>query len=124
MTGLNSSIDYENVTFEYEKNVPVLNNFSLHINKGETIALVGNSGGGKSTTVNLLPRFYDVNSGSIKFDGIDIRDYEIDSLRNNISFVFQDNFLFFSHFDSSNLLSLHYFERISLLKKETRQTNP
>lgn len=94
MTGLNSSIDYENVTFEYEKNVPVLNNFSLHINKGETIALVGNSGGGKSTTVNLLPRFYDVNSGSIKFDGIDIRDYEIDSLRNNISFVFQDNFLF------------------------------
>ena len=94
MTGLNSSIDYENVTFEYEENVPVLNNFSLHINKGETIALVGNSGGGKSTTVNLLPRFYDVNSGSIKFDGIDIRDYEIDSLRNNISFVFQDNFLF------------------------------
>lgn len=94
MTSLNSSIDYENVTFEYEKNVPVLINFSLHINKGETIALVGNSGGGKSTTVNLLPRFYDVNSGSIKFDGIDIRDYEIDSLRNNISFVFQDNFLF------------------------------
>lgn len=94
MTGLNSSIDYENVTFEYEENVPVLNNFSLHINKGETIALVGNSGGGKSTTVNLLPRFYDVNSGSIKFDGIDIRNYEIDSLRNNISFVFQDNFLF------------------------------
>lgn len=94
MTGLNSSIDYENVVFEYEENVPVLNNFSLHINKGETIALVGNSGGGKSTTVNLLPRFYDVTSGCIKFDGIDIRDYEIDSLRNNISFVFQDNFLF------------------------------
>ncbi len=94
MTGLNSSIEFENVYFEYEENVPVLKNFSLHVNKGETIALVGNSGGGKSTTVNLLPRFYDVNKGNIKFDGIDIRNLEIDSLRNNISFVFQDNFLF------------------------------
>ncbi len=94
MNGLNSSIEFENVYFEYEENVPVLKNFSLHVNKGETIALVGNSGGGKSTTVNLLPRFYDVNKGNIKFDGIDIRNLEIDSLRNNISFVFQDNFLF------------------------------
>lgn len=94
MTGLNSDINFENVSFEYEEGVPVLKNFTLHINKGETIALVGNSGGGKSTTVNLLPRFYDVKSGAIKFDGKDIRDLELDSLRNNISFVFQDNFLF------------------------------
>lgn len=94
LKGLQSSIDFENVEFEYEENVPVLKNFTLHINKGETIALVGNSGGGKSTTVNLLPRFYDVKNGAIKFDGIDIRDLELDSLRDNISFVFQDNFLF------------------------------
>lgn len=94
MNGLQSSIDFDNVQFEYEENIPVLKNFSLHVNKGETIALVGNSGGGKSTTVNLLPRFYDVKNGSIKFDGIDIRDLELESLRNNISFVFQDNFLF------------------------------
>lgn len=94
LKGLQSSIDFENVEFEYEENVPVLKNFTLHINKGETIALVGNSGGGKSTTVNLLPRFYDVKKGAIKFDGIDIRDLELDSLRDNISFVFQDNFLF------------------------------
>lgn len=94
LTDLNSSIDFENVVFEYEKDVPVLKNFSLHINKGETIALVGNSGGGKSTIVNLLPRFYDIKSGSIKFDGVDIKDIDITSLRNNISFVFQDNFLF------------------------------
>ena len=66
----------------------------MHVNKGETIALVGNSGGGKSTIVNLLPRFYDIKSGSIKFDGIDIKNFDIKSLRNNISFVFQDNFLF------------------------------
>ena len=58
------------------------------------MALVGNSGGGKSTVVSLLPRFYDVKSGSIEFDGIDIRNFDLDSLRNNISFVFQDNFLF------------------------------
>ena len=91
---LNSSIDFENVCFEYEKDRPVLNNINLHVNKGETIALVGNSGGGKSTLVNLLPRFYDVLSGSIKFDGVDIRDISLESLRHNISIVFQDNFLF------------------------------
>ena len=94
MTGLNSAIDFENVWFEYEEGTSVLKGLNLHVAKGETLALVGNSGGGKSTIVNLLPRFYDIKSGSIKFDGIDIRDFEIESLRNNISFVFQDNFLF------------------------------
>lgn len=94
MKGLENSIDYENVEFEYEKDTPVLKDFTLHINKGETIALVGNSGGGKSTAVNLLPRFYDICKGSIKFDGVDIRNLDITSLKNNISFVFQDNFLF------------------------------
>lgn len=89
-----SSIDFENVCFEYEQDRPVLNNINLHVNKGETIALVGNSGGGKSTLVNLLPRFYDVKSGAIKFDGIDIRDITLESLRHHISIVFQDNFLF------------------------------
>jgi len=94
MSDLRNSIDFENVVFEYEEDVPVLKDFSLHVNKGETIALVGNSGGGKSTIVNLLPRFYDIKSGSIKFDSIDIKNFDINSLRNNISFVFQDNFLF------------------------------
>ena len=94
INGLEHSIDFENVYFEYEKDIPVLKNLSLHVKKGETIALVGNSGGGKSTTVNLLPRFYDVIKGAVKFDGIDIRNIELESLRDNISFVFQDNFLF------------------------------
>lgn len=94
MRTLNSGITFENVYFEYEENTPVLKNFNLNVSKGETIALVGNSGGGKSTTVNLLPRFYDIKSGSIKFDGVNIKDYELNSLRENISFVFQDNFLF------------------------------
>ncbi|HIT92656.1 MAG TPA: ABC transporter ATP-binding protein [Candidatus Stercorousia faecigallinarum] len=94
LKGLNNSIDFKNVCFEYEEGTPVLKNFNLHINKGETIALVGNSGGGKSTVVSLLPRFYDVKTGSIEFDGIDIRKFDLQTLRNNISFVFQDNFLF------------------------------
>ena len=89
-----NSITFEDVCFEYEEGHPVLNNINLQVNKGETIALVGNSGGGKSTLVNLLPRFYDVKSGAIKFDGIDIRDISLESLRHHISIVFQDNFLF------------------------------
>ena len=88
------SIEFKNVNFEYDKGVLVLKNFNLSINPKETIALVGNSGGGKSTVVNLLPRFYDVASGSICINGIDIKDYDIVSLRNKISFVFQDNYLF------------------------------
>ena len=94
MNGLNNSIEFKNVSFEYEPETPVLKNFSLKVNKNETIALVGNSGGGKSTVVSLLPRFYDVKKGSILFDGVDIRNFDLNSLRNNISFVFQDNFLF------------------------------
>lgn len=94
LNGLNSSIDFKNVNFEYEQDTLVLKDFSLHVNKGETIALVGNSGGGKSTVVSLLPRFYDVTSGEIDFDGVDIRNFNLDELRQNISFVFQDNFLF------------------------------
>ena len=94
LADLNNCIDFKNVYFEYEKGVPVLKDFSLHINKGETIALVGNSGGGKSTVVSLLPRFYDVTSGAIEFDGVNIKDFELDNLRSKISFVFQDNFLF------------------------------
>lgn len=89
-----STISFKNVSFEYIPQRPVLRNINLDIKKGETIALVGNSGGGKTTIVNLLPRFYDVVSGSISIDGVDIRDYTLESLRDNIAVVFQDNFLF------------------------------
>ncbi len=87
-------ISYKDVSFEYIKDRPVLKNFNLEIKVGQNIAFVGNSGGGKTTTVNLLPRFYDITSGSLEIDGIDIRDYEIDSLRDQIAIVFQDNVLF------------------------------
>ncbi len=94
LKNIEHNITFENVFFEYEENKPVLKDVSFEIKKGEVLALVGNSGGGKSTIVNLLPRFYDIQSGSIKIDGQDIRNYTLNSLRNNISEVFQDNFLF------------------------------
>ena len=94
LSGLKERIEFKNVNFEYEEGVPVLKNLNLSVAKNETIALVGNSGGGKSTVVSLLPRFYDVTEGAIEFDGVNIKDYTVTSLRDNISFVFQDNFMF------------------------------
>lgn len=87
-------IEFQDVSFEYIKDVPVLKHINLTVKKGETIAIVGNSGGGKTTLVSLLPRFYDATSGAIKIDGTDIRDFTLKSLRQNIGVVFQDNFLF------------------------------
>jgi len=94
LTSVKEGVVLENVYFEYVENTPVLKNINLKANVGETVAIVGNSGGGKTTIANLIPRFYDVKSGAVKIDGIDIRDYSISSLRENISVVFQDNFLF------------------------------
>ncbi len=94
MKDFNDKIEFKNVCFEYLPDQPVLKNLNLSVRKNETLAIVGNSGGGKSTLVNLIPRFYDIKSGSITFDGIDIRDFSINSLRHNIAMVFQDNFLF------------------------------
>ncbi len=94
MKELDRNIKFENINFEYIEGHSVLKNINLTINKNETLAIVGNSGGGKSTIVNLLPRFYDIKSGSIKFDDIDVRKFSLKSLRDNIAMVFQDNFLF------------------------------
>ena len=91
---IKNSIEFKDVCFEYIKGKPVLKHINLKAKVGQTVALVGNSGGGKSTIVSLLPRFYDVKSGAILVDGKDIRDFDIDSLRDHIAIVFQDNFLF------------------------------
>jgi len=87
-------IEYKDVSFSYVKGKTVLDHINLKIKIGETIAFVGNSGGGKTTLVNLLPRFYDVTGGKVMIDGVDIRELDIDSLRDKIAIVFQDNFLF------------------------------
>ncbi|MBO1001507.1 ABC transporter ATP-binding protein [Pseudogracilibacillus auburnensis] len=92
---VHGDISIQNVSFQYnEDESKVLNNIHVHVEKGETVALVGMSGGGKSTLISLIPRFYDVTEGSIKVDGIDIRDVTQRSLRNNIGMVLQDNILF------------------------------
>ena len=100
LEGINDLISYENVSFSYSINDDengenqVLSNLSFTIKKGTTVALVGPSGGGKTTICHLLPRFYEINSGSIKIDGTDIRDFTRYSLRKNIGIVQQDVFLF------------------------------
>ncbi len=94
LKNVKDGVALENVWFEYIKDTPVLKGINLCAHVGETVAIVGNSGGGKTTIANLIPRFYDVTSGAIKIDGVDIRDLTISSLREHISVVFQDNFLF------------------------------
>ena len=94
LEGVKQGIQIENVGFSYTKGVEVLRNINLDVKVGEMIALVGNSGGGKSTLVSLIPRFYDAQKGSIKIDGVDIREFSLHDLRQNIAVVFQDNFLF------------------------------
>jgi subfamily B ATP-binding cassette protein MsbA len=88
-----SKIVYENVSFAYNS-APVLNNITLEIKKGQTVALVGQSGSGKTTMVDLLPRFYDVSDGRITIDGKDLRDLNLNDLRNLIGYVNQEPILF------------------------------
>ncbi len=88
-----TNINFQNISFKYEDEY-VLKDFSLKIPKGKTVALVGQSGSGKSTLANLITRFYDINSGEILIDGIDIRDLTKKSLRNQLGIVTQDAILF------------------------------
>ena len=94
LNGVRDGIRYRDVSFSYETGKEVLKHVSLDIPAGASVAFVGSSGGGKTTFVNLLPRFYDVTGGSVSIDGTDIRDIGLDDLRKNIAVVFQDNFLF------------------------------
>ena len=93
MKGFDNSIEFRNVTFKYNDTI-ILNNINLRIEKGKTVALVGSSGAGKSTFVDMIPRFHDVTAGEILIDGINIKDYKIESLRKQMSFVTQEPVLF------------------------------
>lgn len=94
LTGVKQGIKFEHVSFGYNKGREILHDINLDIPIGHTVALVGNSGGGKTTVSSLLPRLYDVQKGSIKIDGVDIKNISQASLRKQIAMVFQDNFLF------------------------------
>ncbi|MCU5378293.1 ABC transporter ATP-binding protein/permease [Bacillus cereus] len=91
---VHGDIQYSNITFGYENKEPILNDISLKIHAGETVAFVGPSGAGKTTLCSLLPRFYEQSSGSIQIDGIDTKDMTLSSLRKQIGIVQQDVFLF------------------------------
>lgn len=88
------AVDFEHVGFSYEEGTDVLNDVSFHIEPGETIALVGPTGAGKTTIVNLISRFYDIQKGVIRIDGHDIKEVSIESLRKQMGIMTQDNFLF------------------------------
>ncbi|MCC6500853.1 MAG: ABC transporter ATP-binding protein [Anaerolineales bacterium] len=94
MPPIKGLVEFTNATHSYEDGVPVLKDVSFTAQPGQTIAIVGPTGAGKTTIINLLPRFYDVSSGSVKIDGIDVRDVTMKSLREQIGIVLQDTFLF------------------------------
>ena len=91
---LKGEISFQNIVFSYKENEPVINDISFDVHAGETIAIVGATGAGKSTIINLLSRFYDINQGAISVDGNNIKSYKLSSLRNAIAVVLQDVFLF------------------------------
>lgn len=94
MQSMKDGIEFRNVTFAYVPGKNVLNGINLKIPRGQKVALVGESGGGKTTICSMIPRMYDVTGGEIDIDGTDIRKYTLKSLRQHIAYVFQDNFLF------------------------------
>jgi ABC-type multidrug transport system fused ATPase/permease subunit len=91
---LRGEIEFENVSFGYTPSNRVLKNLTFKVPSGRKVAIIGTTGSGKSTIINLIPRFYDVSEGSIKIDGLDVRDYNISELRGKIAIVSQDTFLF------------------------------
>jgi ABC-type multidrug transport system fused ATPase/permease subunit len=91
---LQGQIKFENVAFAYNQDAPVLTDVNFEIKAGQMVGVVGPTGGGKSTIVSLIPRFYDPSAGRVSVDGVDIRDYKIDGLRNQIAYVLQETVLF------------------------------
>jgi len=94
LDGFKKSIEFRNVSFEYSPRAPAIQDVSLHVGRGEVVAIAGASGAGKTTMVNLVPRFFDVTNGSILIDGNDIRNCTLESLRKQIAIVTQDVILF------------------------------
>ncbi len=94
LPAMKGAVAFEDVTFRYEEGKNILSNVNFAITPGESIALVGPTGAGKTTIINLLSRFYDVNEGSVKVDGMDVRDVTLASLRSQMGVMLQDTFIF------------------------------
>lgn len=91
---VNGQVDFDHISFRYKEDVPLIEDFDLHVNSGQTIAIVGPTGAGKTTIINLLLRFYELNKGSIKIDGVDIKDMRREDFRDMFGMVLQDTWLF------------------------------
>lgn len=113
---VNGSVEFKNVWFAYNDDDYVLKDISFKVEKGKTIALVGATGAGKSSVINLLTRFYDINKGQILIDGIPVKDYELNSLRNNIGVVLQDVFLFSNTIEENINLGNYNISRQQIYK--------
>jgi len=94
LSDVEGNIDFNHVTFAYDEDINILEDFDLHVKKGETIALVGPTGAGKTTVINMLTRFYDVQKGNVTIDGKDVRDVTLQSLRKEVGVLMQDPFIF------------------------------
>lgn len=94
LSNVKGKVDFDDVTFAYEEGVNILEHFDLHVKPGETIALVGPTGAGKTTVISMLTRFYDVREGRVRIDGKDVRDVTLDSLRKEVGVLMQDPFIF------------------------------
>ncbi len=94
LKNVRGKVDFQDVTFCYEENVNILKHFTLHVKPGETIALVGPTGAGKTTVISMLTRFYDVSEGSVRIDDVDVRDASLYSLRSEVGVLMQDPFIF------------------------------
>ena len=119
MGKVRGEVAFEKVHFEFEKGLPALRDLSFQVKSGENIAIVGATGSGKSALMSLIPRFYDPNSGTVRVDGIDIREVRPSELRRNIGIVFQENFLF-SNTIASNIAFGHPEADHSLVEKAAR----
>lgn len=108
---MSGQIGFKNVTFGYNEDEMVLKNISFEIRPGETVAIVGSTGAGKSTIINLINRFYEVNQGTIEIDGKDIRNFKLESLRKHIAVVLQDVFLFADTIYNNITLNNHEISR-------------
>ena len=120
--GLKQGIEFIDVDFGYDANEPILKQISLKIPQGSTVALVGASGAGKSTLADLIPRFYDVSNGKITIDGLDLREFDISSLRQRISVVSQNTFIFNASVRDNIAYAMEKVDEVAI-KRAARQAN-
>jgi len=118
-TPLSGDIDFEDVSFHYKENEPVIKHLSFHVNNGETVALVGPTGGGKTTIVNLLCRFYEPTEGTIRIGGIDYLNFSQQNIQSRIGVVLQTPHLF----SGTIRENIRYGRLDALMKRWRRQPN-